>query len=324
MSELYEKSIQKLELNTVLGLLAQCAGSEGGKKACLALSPVSDLEDVRTLLGQTSAASFLCTKKGNPVFADVNDVSASLERADRGGSLQPKELLQIAGVLRCARTVKAYIAEGEEQTVLDPMFHALFPNKYLEDRIFGAILSEEEIADSASPELSDIRRHMRIQAGKIRDSLQKVISSPAYSKYLREPIITIRQGRYVVPVKSEYKNDVPGLVHDVSATGSTYFVEPMSAVNANNALRELELKEKKEIERILAELSAEASNHQEGINLNYTLLVQLDVIFAKAKLAYRMNAWEPLMNDEGRVLLKNARHPLIDPKKVVTIYMRVG
>lgn len=324
MSELYDKSLQKLELNQVLALLADCAGSEGGKEACLKVRPTSDLEEVRLLLGQTSAASLLCTKKGNPVFGDVSDVSASLERADRGGSLQPKELLKIAGVLRCARSVKSYISDGEEPTVLDPLFGALFPNKYLEDRIFGAILSEEEIADCASPELSDIRRHMRIQAGKIRDSLQKVISSPAYSKYLREPIITIRQGRYVVPVKSECKNDVPGLVHDVSATGSTYFVEPMSAVNANNALRELELKEKKEIERILAELSAEAANHRDDINLNYTMLVQLDVIFAKAKLAYRMNAWEPLMNDEGRVLLKKARHPLIDPKKVVPISLRLG
>lgn len=324
MSELYEKSLVKLELDQVLALLAECAGSEGGKKACLRLRPTSDLEEVRQLLGQTTAASLLCTKKGNPVFGDVSDVSASLERADRGGSLQPMELLRIAGVLRCARSIKSYVSEDEPATVLDPLFGALSPNKYLEDRIFGAILSEEEIADNASPELSDIRRHMRIQASKIRDSLQKVISSPAYSKFLRDPIITIRQGRYVVPVKSECKNDVPGLVHDVSASGSTYFVEPMSAVNANNALRELELKEKKEIERILAELSAEASNHAEDINLNYTVLVQLDVVFAKAKLAYRMRAWEPLMNDEGRILLRNARHPLIDPKKVVPISLRLG
>ena len=197
-------------------------------------------------------------------------------------------------------------------------------DKYLEDKIFGAILSEEEIADNASSALADIRRHMRIQAGKIRDSLQKVISSPAYAKYLREPIITIRQGRYVVPVKSECKNEVPGLVHDVSASGSTYFVEPMSAVNANNALRELELKEKKEIERILAELSSEAAAYREAINLNYDMLVQLDVIFAKTKLAYRMNAWAPIMNDQGRVELRKARHPLIDPKTVVPISVRLG
>ena len=324
MWELYEKSLGKLELDGVLQLLAECAGSIGGKEACLRLRPSSDLEDVEQMLRQTTAASNLCTKKGNPVFGDVTDVSASLERADRGGSLQPKELLRIAGILRCARTVKGYVAEDEEKTVLDPLFHGLNPNKYLEDKIFGAILSEEEIADNASPALAEIRRHMRVQSAKIRDSLQKVISSPAYAKYLREPIITIRQGRYVVPVKSECKNDVPGLVHDVSATGSTYFVEPMSAVNANNALRELELKEKKEIERILAELSAEAAAYRESIDEDYRILVELDVIFAKAKLGYRMRAWEPIMNDKGRVDLRKARHPLIDPKTVVPISVRLG
>ena len=324
MSELYEKSLLKLELDKVLEMLSACAGSIEGKAACLQLRPVSDLEDVQALLDETTAASDLCTRKGNPVFGDVNDVSASLERADRGGSLQPVELLRIAGVLRCARNIKGYVSEDEKKTVLDPLFAALNPNKYLEDRIFGAILSEEEIADNASPELANIRRHMRIQAGKIRDSLQKIISSPAYAKLLREPIITIRDGRYVVPVKSECKNDVPGLVHDVSASGSTYFVEPMSAVNANNALRELELKEKKEIERILAELSAEAATHRENINMNVTMLIRLDVIFAKAKLGYRMRAWAPMMNDQGRVELRNARHPLIDPQKVVPISLHLG
>ena len=324
MSELYDKSLQKLELDRVLSMLAECAGSTEGKEACMRLRPTSDLEDVRLMLDQTTAAYDLCTRKGNPGFSEVRDVSASLERADRGGSLQPKELLHIASVLRCARTIKGYVAEDEKKTVLDPMFQALTPNKYLEDKIFGAILSEEEIADNASHELADIRRHMRIQAGKIRDGLQKIISSPAYAKYLRESIITIRQGRYVVPVKSEFKGEVPGLVHDVSTTGSTYFVEPMSAVNANNALRELELKEKKEIERILAELSAEAAGHREDINLDFTMLVQLDVIFAKAKLAYRMRAWAPIMNDEGRVELRKARHPLIDPKVVVPVSMRLG
>ena len=324
MSELYEKSLLKLELDQVLELLRECAGSQDGKEACLRLRPVSDLEEVQLLQHQTTAASDLCTRKGNPSFSGVTDVSASLERAERGGTLQPVELLRIAGVLRCARNVKGYISEDDKSTVLDSLFMALTPNKYLEDKISGAILSEEEIADNASPALSDIRRHMRIQAGKIKDGLQKIISSPAYAKYLRDPIITIRGGRYVVPVKSEHKGDVPGLVHDVSATGSTYFVEPMSAVNANNALRELELKEKKEIERILSELSAEAAGYREAIDLNVRMLVQLDVIFAKAKLAYRMRAWAPLMNDQGIVELRNARHPLIDPKTVVPISLHLG
>jgi len=324
MSELYEKSLIKLELDQVLGLLAECAGSELGKESCRLLRPVSDLEDVQALLAETTAASDLCTRKGNPSFAGVKDVSASLERAERGGTLQPVELLAIAGVLRCTRNIKGYVAEDERATVLDPLFGALTANKYLEDRISGAILSEEEIADNASPALADIRRHMRIQAAKVKDGLQKIISSPAYSKFLREPIITIRDGRYVVPVKSEHKGDVPGLVHDVSATGSTYFAEPMAAENANNAQRELELKEKKEIERILAELSAEAAVHREDITANVRYLVRLDVIFAKAKLAYRMRAWAPEMNDKGLIELRNARHPLIDPKTVVPISLHLG
>jgi len=324
MTELYEKSLLKLELDQVLILLAECAGSTDGKAACMAVHPVSDLEDVQMLLSETTAASDLCTRKGNPNFADIHDPTASLERAERGGCLQPQELLRIAGVLRSARNIKSYQSEEEHPTVLDPLFGALTPNKYLEDRISGAILSEDEIADTASPALADIRRHMRVQSTKIRDSLQKVISSPAYSKFLREPIVTIRQGRYVVPVKSECKNDVPGLVHDVSATGSTYFIEPMSAVNANNALRELELKEKKEIERILAELSAEAAGHRADIDESFRMLVRLDVIFAKARLAYRMRAWAPEMNDVGKIELRNARHPLIDPRKVVPISLRLG
>lgn len=324
MSILYEKSQIKLELNQVLELLAQCASSPDGKQACRQIMPSSDLEDVVALQKETAAAFDLCTRKGNPAFGDIIDVSPSLDRAQKGGCLQPKELLSIGAVLRCARTVKGYVSDDEASTVLDVFFHMLTPNKYLEDRILGAILAEDQIADNASPTLSDIRRHMRIQSGKIKDSLQKIISSPAYSKYLREPIITIRQGRYVVPVKSECKNDVPGLVHDVSATGSTYFIEPMSAVNANNALKELELQEKKEIERILAELSADAADHSEEIRQNYHVLVKLDVVFAKAKLAYRMNAWSPIMNDTGKIDLRKARHPLIDSKKVVPISVRLG
>ena len=324
MSELYLKSQIKLELNLVLEQLAECAGSADGKKACLSITPSSDLDEVQSRLDETTAASILSTNKGYPAFSDIRDVSASVDRAERGGSLQPKELLYVAACLRCARSVKSYIAEDEPETILTPLFQMLTPNKYLEDKIFGAIISEDEIADTASSELADIRRHMRIQSGKIKDGLQKLISSPAYSKYLREPIITIRQGRYVVPVKSECKNDVPGLVHDVSATGSTFFIEPMSAVNANNALRELEIKEKKEIERILAELSAEVAGYREPIFDNFTILVQLDIIFAKAKLAFRMRAWAPVMNDAGKVELRNARHPLIEPNQVVPISLRLG
>ena len=324
MSDLYAKSLVKLELNQVLALLAENAGSVQGKAACLEIKPTSDLEDVKKLLAETTAAAELCDRNGRPGFNGISDILPSLERANIGGNLHPKELLAIAGVLRCTRNMKAYASDDETTTVLDPLFAVLSPNKYLEDRIFGAILSEDEIADTASSELADIRRHMRIQSAKIKDSLQKIISSAAYSKYLQEPIITIRQGRYVVPVKSECKNDIPGLVHDVSATGSTYFIEPMSAVSANNALRELELQEQKEIERILAQLSSDIATHAESITDNYTVLIRLDVIFAKARLAYKMNAWAPEMNDQGIVELKNARHPLIDQKSVVPISLRLG
>ena len=324
MSELYKKSIIKLELDQILLRLADCAGSPEGKKACLHLHPSSDIDEVRMLQKQTTAASELSTRKGYPGFAAALDVGEALDGAHRGGCLRNKELLEIAGVLRCTRSVKGY-TEGEDiPNVLMPLFTALVPNKFLEDRIFSAILSEEDIADAASSELTDIRRHMRIQSGKIKESLQKVISSPAYAKALRDPIITIRQGRYVVPVKSECKNDIPGLVHDVSATGSTYFIEPTSAVNANNALRELEFKEQKEIERILAELSADVAAHKDNISTNVSLLVQLDVIFAKARFGYTMRAWEPEINANGIIDLKNARHPLIDPQCVVPISVFLG
>lgn len=324
MSDLYEKSIVKLELDQILLKLSECAGSPEGKKACLHLHPSSDIDDIRMLQMQTTAASELSTRKGYPGFSGALDVSEALDRAYRGGSLHNKELLEIASLLRCTRSVKGYAEDEDIPNVLLPLFNSLVPNKFFEERIYSAILSEEEIADAASSELANIRRHMRIQSGKIKESLQKIISSPAYAKALRDPIITIRQGRYVVPVKSECKNDIPGLVHDVSATGSTYFIEPMSAVNANNALRELEIEEQKEIERILAELSADAAAHKDDILQNISLLVQLDVIFAKARLGYTMRAWEPEMNTDGVIDLKNARHPLIDPKCVVPITVFLG
>ena len=324
MSELYERSLIKLELDRVLEMLSNCAGSAEGKLACLRLVPSTDLDTVCHLLEETTDAGNLCTRKGNPSFSGVCDTGEILDRAYRGGILQPAELLRVGAVLRCARNMKEYVTEDDDPTVLDTYFDALCANKYLEDRIFSSILSEEEIADTASPELADIRRHKRIQSAKIKESLQKVISSPSFSKYLRESIITIRQGRYVVPVRSECKNEVPGLVHDVSATGSTFFVEPMSAVNANNALRELELQETKEIERILSELSASVASYREEIAFDIQTLTYLDVVFARAKLAYKMNAWAPIMNDKGKIDLRRARHPLIDSKKVVPITVHLG
>ena len=324
MTELYERSLIKLELDRVLEQLAECAVSGEAKDRCRKLVPSSDREDVLLLQNQTTDAKRLIDLRSYPSLQDVQDVRWSLDRADRGGCLSPKELLQIAGVLRCTRSSKEYYDGACANTCLDWMFAALTPNKYLEDRITGSILSEEEIADAASPELADIRRHMRVQSAKIKESLQKMITSPSYAKFLRDPIITLRQDRYVVPVKAEFKNEIPGLIHDVSSTGSTFFIEPMSSVNANNALRELLLKEKKEIERILAELSAEAANHKETIAQDYTLLVDLDAIFARAKLSFRMKAVAPEVREDGRLDLRQARHPLIDPKTVVPVSVHLG
>jgi len=324
MSALYEKSKQKLELNAVLQLLADQASSLDAKKRCMSLEPQTDADDIIRLQRQTSAACMLITKKGSPGLSGVQDVSDSLARADRGGSLSAAELLRIAQVLRCARNVKNYAETDAVSSVLDVYFLELVANKYLEEKIDASILSEEEIADAASSELADIRRHIRIQSAKIRETLQKVISSPTYAKFLREPIITIRADRFVVPVKSEHKGSIPGLVHDVSSSGSTFFIEPMQAVNANNTLRELFAAERKEIERILAELSAEAAAYKEHIDRNYEILVELDSIFARAKLSFQMDAMEPEIRTDGKLELKRARHPLIDKKKVVPISLRLG
>lgn len=324
MTELYEKSLNKLELAAILDMLADCADSEAAKEKCKALLPLEDAEEIAILQGQTTAACKLISLKGSPSFHELKEIASSLERADRGGCLTPIELLRIAGVLRCIRNAKAYYNGDYTESELDVYFCELNPNRYLEEKISNSILSEEEIADAASSELADIRRHMRIQSAKVKESLQKIISSPSYSKFLRDPIITLRGDRYVVPVKSEYKGEIPGLVHDVSSSGGTYFIEPMSAVNANNALRELLLQERKEIERILAELSAEAASFRESICLSYDMLVTLDLIFAKAKLSLRMNAMEPEIRTNGTVELVKARHPLIDRKTVVPVTVHLG
>ena len=323
MSKLFEKSIHTLELDQVLDRLAECAVTEEGKERCRKLTPMADKDEVQQALDETTAAVGKLTLYGSPSFSGVKPVAASLQRADRGGALNTKELLEIAAVLRCARTAKEYGGDGEGQkTCIDQLFRSLTVNRYLEEKITGSIPAEGEIADSASSELASIRRSIRATGGKVRDILQKLISS-GQSKYLQEPIITQRSGRFVVPVKSEHKNDVPGLVHDVSSSGGTFFVEPMGVVKANNELRELQAREEKEIDRILAELSAEASSFQDGIRTDYALLVELDVIFARGKLAVRMDALPPKLSDKA-LRLNRARHPLLDRKKAVSNDLRLG
>ena len=324
MTDLFEKSIQTLELPRVLERLAEQAVTEEGKERCLNLRPLTDEDDVRRRLAETSAAVDLMTLSGSPSFSGVKPVAASLQRANMGGALNTRELLDIAAVLRASRSAKEYAdgRSGAAKTCIDHLFASLTPNRYLEEKITGSIVGEDEIADSASPELADIRRHIRATASKVRDILNKLISSNQ-AKYLQEAIITQRNDRFVVPVKSEHKNDVPGLVHDVSSSGGTFFIEPMGVVKANNELRELQSREEKEIERILAELSAECATYREDIAQNYDLLLMLDVIFARAKLSYRMKGAEPKIVKRG-LYLRRARHPLLDPNKAVPNDLMLG
>ncbi|MDR3989419.1 MAG: endonuclease MutS2 [Oscillospiraceae bacterium] len=325
MSELFEKSIRTLELPAVLEKLAAKAVSQAAKDRCLKLTPSTDAEEVLRLLDETDAAKERLGLHGSPSFSGVKDVSAALTRADHGGMLNTRELLDIAGVLTASRRVADYDAQRQgEETVLDRLFTSLHTNKYLEEQIRSAILDEETIADTASSELADIRRKMRLAASKGRQILQRIISSPSYAKVLQEALITQRDGRFVVPVKAECKGSMPGLVHDVSSSGATLFVEPMGVVQANNELKELEAREKKEIDRILRQLSAACAGSMENILWDYDILVHLDVIFARAQLSYQLNASRPEVRRRGGVALRRARHPLLDQAKAVPITVELG
>ena len=325
MSELFEKSIRTLELPAVLEKLAAKAVSQAAKDRCLKLTPSTDAEEVLRLLDETDAAKERLGLHGSPSFSGVKDVSAALTRADHGGMLNTRELLDIAGVLTASRRVADYDAQRQgEETVLDRLFTSLHTNKYLEEQIRSAILDEETIADTASSELADIRRKMRLAASKGRQILQRIISSPSYAKVLQEALITQRDGRFVVPVKAECKGSMPGLVHDVSSSGATLFVEPMGVVQANNELKELEAREKKEIDRILRQLSAACAGSMENILWDYDILVHLDVIFARAQLSYQLNASRPDVRRRGGVALRRARHPLLDQAKAVPITVELG
>lgn len=320
----FEKSLTTLELPAVLTMLAAEAVGDTAKERALALTPSTDEAEVRHRIEETTAAKTMMVVRGSPSFYGVKDVRASLARADLGGALNTRELLDIAGVLQCARLVRGYIADDSVgKTPIDHLFYALRTNKFLEEKITGSIVGEDEIADSASSELANIRRKIRAASARVRDCLQKIISSPSYAKVLQEPIITMRSDRFVVPVKAECKGAIPGLVHDISASGATLFIEPMAAVKANNELRELAAKEKTEIERILAELSADCAAHAEDIASDYSYLITLDGIFARAKLSYKLNGIEPELREKG-VVLRRARHPLLPKDKAVPISLELG
>ena len=319
-----EKSLNTIELPVVLELLSQQAVGDIAKEKALALSPSSEPAQVSRWQDETTAAKTMMAVRGSPSFYALKDIRGSLARADLGGSLNTTELLDIAKVLQCARLVRAYIAsDSVGKTCIDHLFHALHANKFLEEKISTSIVGVDEIADGASSELLSIRRKMRAAAQRARDALQKIISSPSYAKALQEPIITMRSDRYVVPVKADHKGAVAGLVHDISASGATLFVEPMAAVKANNELRELAAKEKLEIERILAELSADCAAHRDDISADQEMLVILDLIFAKAKLSYKLDCHPASMDGKG-IILRKARHPLLDQSKAVPINVELG
>lgn len=316
---------KSLELDKVLEMLAAHTSCEDARLAATELKPEADRDCAQALMNQTRDAHMLLARFGGPSFGGLTNVNNALFRADAGSTLSLRELLNVAAVLHVIRTIVQWRSTNEGvPTVLDIYFSSLVPNKFLEESITNAIISEEEIADNASPALADIRRKIKAQESKVRDQLGKYTHSSSYSKYLQENIITMRNGRYVVPVKNEYRGEIPGLVHDTSSSGATVFVEPMPIVEANNQIKILKNKEQDEIDRILAELSATVGSFANTIKSSYECAVELNLIFAKAQLAYAMKASVPEMNDEGIIELRHARHPLIEKSKVVPVDIKLG
>ena len=319
------KNFKTLELDIILEKLANECTCDDAREMAIGLKPVSELSEVELLLSQTEDAFSLLARFGGPSFSGLKNVNNPLQRAAAGGSLNPKELLDIGHCLRAIRALDEWHGHcSGVRTNLDFFFEGITTNKYLETKIFTSIISEEEIADKASELLSDIRRKIRSKESSIRDKLDGMIHSAHYQQYLQEAIVTQRNGRFVVPVKAEHRGNVPGLVHDTSSTGATVFIEPSSVVDANNDIKVLQGKERDEIMRILFEMSAEAGEFAESIKHSFNCAVKLNLIFAKAHLAYKMKAVKPLLNNEGIIDLKKARHPLIDKNKVVPTDIRLG
>lgn len=317
-----EKTLTTLEFVKILNMLKAFAKNDDAKVMAENLKPSPSLREVRRMLLETDAAVTLSLKLGSPEILRIENVKQSLQRLNVQGGLSIPELLNISRVLKCARNFKRYT---EEQTgILSEYFAELTPNKALEDRITSIIVSEDEIADSASPTLSNIRRKIRSTGAKIKENLDGMIRSSKYQKFLMDNIVTMRNNRYVVPVKAEHRADVPGIVHDMSASGGTVFIEPSSVVNANNELHELEIKEKAEIERVLYELSAEVGEFAEPLEYDYETIINIDFIFAKAKLALDMKAVCPNLNESGEINIIKGRHPLIDKNKIVPVDVSLG
>lgn len=317
-----EKSLSTLEYTKILKSLSECAKNDDAKTMAEELKPSSDFREVERALAETDAAVTMSLKFGSPEILRVEPVDGAIKRLDVGGALSAAELLNVARLLKCIRNLKRYT---KEQTgVLEEYFSELVSAKPIEDEINRAIVSEDEIADAASPALANVRRKMKNTGAKIKDSLDSMVRSGHYQKFLMDNIVTMRNNRYVVPVKAEHRSEVPGIVHDMSASGSTVFIEPSSVVNANNELHELEIKEKAEIEKVLYELSNRVAEISEQVKYNYETLILIDFIFAKAKLALDMKAVCPKLNTDGKIKIVKGRHPLIDKSKIVPIDVRLG
>ena len=319
------KHHKTLELDKILEMLANKASVEESQDLIRSITPSFNLDEVSLLIQKTDDAYKLISGFKSPSFGRVKPIKLSVMRAQSGGSLLMKELLQIAEVLRVSRSLKEWRehCEGCRADTLDSHFDTLYINKYFEEKIFSSIKSEDEMSDSASSKLADIRRKIRHNGQSVRDKLDSMIRSST-SKYLQENIITQRDGRFVVPVKSEHRGEVPGLVHDTSSSGATLFIEPMAVVELNNEIRMLRIKEKEEIERILAEFSAEVAEFSDRILSAYDDILALDIVFAKAGLAVDMKASKPSLNDKGTLYLKNARHPLLNKKTAVPVTVSLG
>ena len=319
-----QKTLKTLEFDKIIEMLVVCASTEGAKARARALMPSSDYDEVILRQSRTEDAKKLINFKGYPPFSAEESVSAAAERAYKGATLSPRELLDIAAILRSARATLDYIKTDKPfETGLDEIFMRLLPNRALEDKIFRSIISEELIADEASPALADIRRKIKNTNSKIKDTLQSFMGG-ARLKYLQDNLVTMRNGRYVVPLKAEYRNELKGLVHDTSSSGATLFVEPMAVVDANNELKRLESEEKHEIDRILAALSAECAENSSIITLNYHNITELAFYFAAATLSIEMRAERPIISKTRMLDLKKARHPLIPRDKVVPIDVEIG
>lgn len=321
----FERAISILEFDKIREMLSELALCDSAADMALRLSPDDDIAHIRRRQRETSDAKILAGSKGTPSFWGVKDITGSLDRAEKSAVLTTRELLDISAICACVDSLISYHGENEAVTgCIDVYFDRLMSLHSLRQKISSAILGEDTIADEASPNLATIRRKMRIASNRIKETLQKFITSGTHTKYLQENIITSRNGRYVIPVKTECRNEIKGLVHDTSSSGATLFIEPAAVVESNNELRILEKEEEKEIERILAELSALCSDNASTLRLDYYNITELAFIFARAELSFRMNAAEPAVSTNGGIELFKARHPLLDRQKAVPIDIRLG